>query len=427
MKRLLLIFLVASVPSVQAATVETFVSPDSSFPALSGFIGKANSSLFIASYTFSSPEITQMLIDKKSNGVEIGLIVEKSPAGGMSEYQVAALCALYVKNITVVLYDGPLRYMHAKYIIMDGRSAFITSENLGYSGFMPGGEYGNRGWGAIVDGETVGELLEIYNEDIADSVPFTCQPGKYVLNKWDPAGAYSPSFERNIYTDQKVDLIYSPDSLDELLSLINSARKSIDVEEFYIYTHWGSPTYDSVESSPNPLLEALIDKARDGIEVRILLDSSYYNMDEEKSVSNYNTIIHVNNISENEKLPLEAAAMDLDFHGLSTLHNKGIIVDGNKVLVSSINWNENSVMNNRETGIIIEGDAAGYYKGIFEHDWKSALKIYPNGSRSRVTSGTAIGMDDYGIGFAPAMVSLAALALVVLYFSRRKINFKVDL
>ena len=234
MKRLLLLFLIVTVPSVQAATVETFVSPDSSFSALSDFIGKANISLFIASYTFSSPDITQMLIDKKSNGVEIGLIVEKSPAGGMSEYQVAALCALYVKNITIVLYDGPLRYMHAKYIIMDGRSAFITSENFGYSGFMPGGEYGNRGWGATVDGETVGELLEIYIEDSADSVPFTCEPGRYVLNKWDPAGAYNPVFESKVYTNQKVDLIYSPDSLDELLSLINSARKSVDIQEFYI-------------------------------------------------------------------------------------------------------------------------------------------------------------------------------------------------
>ncbi len=421
MNRILMFLLIVGLlPSVHAATVETFVSPDSSFSALSDFIGAADSTLFISSYTFSSPEITQMLTEKKNNDIEIGIIVEKSPAGGMSDYQLASLCALYVKNITIVLYDGPLRYMHAKYIIRDGTSALITSENFGYSGFMPGGEYGNRGWGAIVDGEIVDELLEIYTEDSADSVPFTCEPGKYVLNRWDPAGAYNPVFVSKVYTDQKVDLIYSPDSIDELLSLINSAEESVDVQEFYIYTHWGSPTYDSVESSPNPLLEALIDKARNGVEVRILLDSTYYNMDDEKNVSNYNTIIYVNNISENENLPLEAAAMDLDFHGISTVHNKGVIVDGDMVLVSSINWNENSVMNNRETGVIIEGDAAGYYKDIFEHDWESALKIDPNGGRSRVTSGTEKGIDDYGIGFAPAMVSLAALALVILYFRRRK-------
>jgi hypothetical protein len=40
------------------------------------------------------------------------------------------------------------------------------------------------------------------------------------------------------------------------------------------------------------------------------------------------------------------------------------------VLISSINWNLNSVTRNRESGLIIESaEAADYFAGIFEYDW----------------------------------------------------------
>jgi phosphatidylserine/phosphatidylglycerophosphate/cardiolipin synthase-like enzyme len=57
------------------------------------------------------------------------------------------------------------------------------------------------------------------------------------------------------------------------------------------------------------------------------------------------------------------------------IHNKGVIVDGEKVLVSSINWNMNSPTFNREVGLIIEHAGLGeYYTGVFERDWRSAEK-----------------------------------------------------
>jgi phosphatidylserine/phosphatidylglycerophosphate/cardiolipin synthase-like enzyme len=52
------------------------------------------------------------------------------------------------------------------------------------------------------------------------------------------------------------------------------------------------------------------------------------------------------------------------------VHNKGVIVDNKSVLISSVNWNENSVTRNREVGIIIENDdVANYYSNVFLYDW----------------------------------------------------------
>jgi cardiolipin synthase A/B len=57
------------------------------------------------------------------------------------------------------------------------------------------------------------------------------------------------------------------------------------------------------------------------------------------------------------------------------VHNKGVIVDGKRVLVSSINWNENSPSYNREAGLIIDHTgAAGYFTGVFDCDWDSSAR-----------------------------------------------------
>ena len=400
MKRLSVLFIVLFVPCAQAATVETFTSPDSSFGAIAGFINNANRSLLLSSYTFTSPELTRLLAEKAQEGVEIGLIVEKSPAGGMSDYEISALCALQAGNISVVLYDGPLKYMHAKYAVRDGRDVLVTSENYGYPGFTPGGTYGNRGWGVIVYGELARELEGIYRSDVRDSVVFQCPPGKYTIKSWGMKGAHAPVFGSRIFEGQNVSLINSPDSLEDLLGLISSAKSSIDAEMFYIYTHWGSASKDTAESAPSPVLEALLQKAREGVRVRVLLDSTYYEMDPGKSTSNYNTINYISSIAAEEGIPIEARAVDLDGLGLSMLHNKGIIIDGKKALVSSINWNENSIMNNREVAVLLEGESASYYSAVFGHDWNPEP---PEDS-----------------GFWPAAASLSVLTALVLYFTIRK-------
>ncbi|MFW9846688.1 MAG: phospholipase D-like domain-containing protein, partial [Candidatus Thorarchaeota archaeon] len=52
-------------------------------------------------------------------------------------------------------------------------------------------------------------------------------------------------------------------------------------------------------------------------------------------------------------------------------HNKGIIVDGRLVLVSSINYSDESIGDNREAGVIIENqDVAQWYLEVYDYDWQ---------------------------------------------------------
>ena len=65
------------------------------------------------------------------------------------------------------------------------------------------------------------------------------------------------------------------------------------------------------------------------------------------------------------------------FRQQTNIHNKGIVVDGKMVLVSSANWSGDGVLRNRDAGLIIrDRDIAAYYERVFRDDWdKRATKI----------------------------------------------------
>jgi PKD repeat protein len=151
--------------------------------------------------------------------------------------------------------------------------------------------------------------------------------------------------------------------------MLESASGRVLVQEFYIYKHWGDRSTGSVGTTPNLYLESVIDAARRGCQVRVLLDSTYYNVDEDDPIDNDNTVDYINGIAAAEGLDMEAKLVNLDEHGFDKVHNKGLVAD-DSVLISSINWNLNSVTRNRESGIIIENaEAADYFAAIFDHDW----------------------------------------------------------
>src|SRR5262249_9721889 len=54
------------------------------------------------------------------------------------------------------------------------------------------------------------------------------------------------------------------------------------------------------------------------------------------------------------------------------VHNKGMIVDSSVVVVGSQNWSAQGVAQNRDATVIIHNaEAAKYWGGIFDHDWKN--------------------------------------------------------
>jgi len=145
---------------------------------------------------------------------------------------------------------------------------------------------------------------------------------------------------------------------ETILGALRAATTTVHAEVFYAYPRW--------DAFPNLYLEELLAAARRGVAVRLLLDGSEFN-----AKDNGRTVADLGGIAEAEGLDLEAKLVDLGRHDLTRLHNKGFVVDGRTVLVSSINWNRDSPTANREAGLLVENpDLAAFFEAAFAWDWR---------------------------------------------------------
>jgi cardiolipin synthase A/B len=93
--------------------------------------------------------------------------------------------------------------------------------------------------------------------------------------------------------------------------------------------------------------------------VRILISDAFLDPSDPKDSTN--TVRYANDIARREHLDMQARIFNHALLGMEKIHNKGVIVDDRKVLVSSINWSYNSPTNNREASLILEHPVIGAY------------------------------------------------------------------
>jgi cardiolipin synthase A/B len=349
-----------------------FITPDCSGEVYSQFIDSAKTEIVLNVYEFTSPVMAEALIDAHKRGVNVTVLIEGGPVGGISAAENEICSRLVREHIPVFLMGttgishAPYRYNHAKYIVVDGSVLFITSENFTENGFPGTGDTGNRGWGICLYDKGVATyfrdvfLMDIHGDGI---FPTRGKPGNITeISHVDRTSQFSPVS----YSALNVTPVIAPDTSYLIKDLVNSARDHIDIEQAYI-----------TNESPgvlNPYLGEAVNASRRGVHVRVLLDSYWFNTDGPND--NDELVLFLNHIAKEEGLPLEARCADLPATGIEKIHNKGVIVDGRRVLISSINWNTNSPTFNREAGVIVESPETGMYYGrAFSDDWDSTVPV----------------------------------------------------
>jgi phosphatidylserine/phosphatidylglycerophosphate/cardiolipin synthase-like enzyme len=320
---------------VQDITV--FVSPDSSYHTLTNFIDNAQASLYINIYTFNNPYIAEHIINASERGIDVVLLIEASPVGGFKENQEQILNKIASSSVKVYYSrDRRFRFLHAKYAIADNRSILITTENFDYTGIPVDSSFGNRGWGAIIDdSEFTSYYLKVFFDDLRYGEAINWSGNFSPIDYPIPRGKYNPRFESREHQGNflVVPVIAPENAVARITELLKSANESVYIEQAYIYKYWGSRKEGSVETTPNLFLEEAIDAARRGCEVKILLDSTWYNVEREDPVSNYYTAEYVNEIARREKLNLEARLADFQKTKLLKMHTKGVIIDKKVVFI----------------------------------------------------------------------------------------------
>jgi len=351
-------------------TVTTFVSPDCSSEMFTYAVDHASDEILLNVYEFSSPVMADSLVAARGRGVDVAVLLEGGPVGGIGADEKSVIGKMNsggIKVFQMAADNGthpPYRYDHAKYLVIDHRAVLLTSENFKYSGFPPVGYTGNRGWGVYLEDPALAEYFSaVYLADSTDPsvIPIKGSPGN---PEPVPEKKYTAEYAPAYFSGATVHPVLAPDTSGQIIELIQSAQTSIEIEQAYIT--------NETPQTLNPFLAAAVNASRRGVHVRVLLDSYWYNIEDEKDNDEMAALIA--HIGTSELIPLEARCADLSASNPEKIHNKGVIVDGQRVLVSSINWNSNSPNFNRETGVIIvHSGVARYFLGVFDDDWNGTV------------------------------------------------------
>ena len=360
-----------------AIPVEVSNAPQSNQALTINSIRSAQSSISLNIYELSSPEIADALIGQIKAGVTVSILEEGSPVGGMStaakgiESEIVSAMAAFPKDHFYQMGGGTsakrrYRFDHAKYAVIDEQFLLIGSENYSPTGNPSPGTLGNRGWEIFTqDPSLAQEYKQIFATDSSTQFGDVADLTKHAaVNTTSSRPLKSAGMGAHLDASQIV-RITSPDtSLNGLVGLINQARKNIEIEQMTFDSTWNK------QAGASPLYVAILNAARRGVHVRVLLNDSHVFDHPGKPAAPHNldTIKLYLGVGN-----LEARTANLKAMGVDYIHNKGMLVDGTQTLISSINWDQNSIQSNREAAVAITSPQVNqYYEALFNQDWQAS-------------------------------------------------------
>ncbi|MEK7691797.1 MAG: phospholipase D-like domain-containing protein [Bdellovibrionota bacterium] len=397
--------LLAFTPSVahsQLSTTTTSVAvayaPNNSRELTVSAIASARQTIELNIYELSSPAIRDALIDRIRAGVRVRILEEGQPVSGMScpgrQVQADLVTTIernpksksqFFEMTSKAGGDRRFRFNHAKYTVIDGISVVVGSENYSPTGQPAPGAEGNRGWEVRVYGEKIASQYQtLFHADsdvsfkdvreLTDSKALmkelkkTCPKQESGLSEETVRVRSAPAAGRvsPILSAQEVIPFTSPEnSLQQTLEIVRSATRTLDIQQMSFSDGWDGDEYSS------PMISELLDAAQRGVRVRVLLnDDRVFVGSGPKKTQNQRTSAYLNRLAGQRRVTLRSQIANLKKMDVDYIHNKGILADGALTLVSSINWTQNSITNNRETAVALYSESIfNYYENIFEADW----------------------------------------------------------
>ncbi|KOV70710.1 phospholipase D-like domain-containing protein [Streptomyces sp. MMG1121] len=286
---------VATAVPANAASYSAFAfSQTTGQPQIYDFINSATKSLDMTMYELEDTTAVNDLIALQNKGVTVRVVLDRQHKSANN----SAYTALTNAGVGVVWSSSSFTYTHQKTITVDAVKSLVLTGNLTSQYYTTGRDYGVF----TDDSRDVAAIEKVFAADYAGS-SVTPGDGDHLL--WSPT-----------------------DSRSRLVSFINSATKTLDVEE--------------LEFSDSTVVNAIVARAQAGVTVRVVLeDPSSYSSEVSKIKAAGGTVV---GYSDPNGFYVHAKAMVADY-GLST----------QAVEAGSMNDSSNSLSNNRELGIILTG------------------------------------------------------------------------
>lgn len=382
------------------AAVTVAIGPEGLYTTLAGALNDAQERIDLSIYTLEHPELTDVLVAAAERGVALRLLLEGSPPGGISDLQKWCVARLAAAGADVRYLapqaDTPtgLRprysYAHAKYGLIDERVALIGTDNFNRDS-MPV-QYqngGRRGIYLMTDAPpVVTELTRIFEEDwapqfFADLHPFEPgharyggPPSDFVLPETPSYPTADAAFQTatSYFGGAHFIVVSAPENALRpdagLLALLAQAGAGdeILVQQLYEHKYWGDSDSNPI-ADPNPRLQAMIDAARRGARVRILLDSFF---DDGATLrSNRATADYIAAVATAEGIDIAARLGNPTGGGIHAKMVLARLDNATWSAVGSLNGSEASHKLNRE--IVLLTDMTPIHTRLtelFDHDWR---------------------------------------------------------
>ena len=378
------------------------VGPDAGWIPLRDFISNTQSTFQAAIYDFSAPYIADAITEAiGSAGVSMTLNIDSSMKDAELEIQNSLALALKDRYVSQIITCGgagafPTAY-HEKVIVRDSEWVWISSGNwtknsqpekdpIGNPDDVTGLYKANREYHLILQDKALASLLAQYLEHDRDQAAATAGLGAIAqeelpdlfvsldelrediglaaLASPDPiAPQWLPSEPRAI----TISPVLSPDNYARRIDeLVRSATRSLHLQ--YSYITWPKREKDFFFRDLLVYIGEL--SQRDDFDLKVIIGSS--------SATEKIAILAENGWNE-EKVRTQ-----------SPIHNKAIIADGERVLVSSQNWSGDGFLWNRDAGIIIDDEEiAQYFERVFDFDWLARSRAPFEASLGAIVAGPA--------------------------------------
>lgn len=394
-------FAPAAITATSALTIA--VAPDNAYGTIVRLVNNARASIQLASLTLENIPLAGELAAAAQRGVAVTILLEGGPPGGITDSErlvcqiierAGGACWFMIADDARHIHDR-YRYMHAKYMIIDGRIAVVGSENFSPDS-LPNddkrdGTWGRRGVILITDAPGVAaHLAAVYADDLdaahldlarwsAEHPIYGAPPPGYIPDTISGGITYTVRFPAPVtFLDtHSFEILQAPENAlrdaDGLLGLVARAGAGdrLLIQQLSERPYWGT-TASNPAADPNPRLEAYIAAARRGAAVHLLLDAFFDTPD--SPVSNAATCDYVNSTARREALSLDCTLGNPTGLGI---HNKMVLawIDGQGYIhAGSINGTELSNKGNRELALQVRSrEAFAYLAYLFTGDVPRAI------------------------------------------------------
>jgi phosphatidylserine/phosphatidylglycerophosphate/cardiolipin synthase-like enzyme len=375
-------------PIDAAATIQLSASPDSGWPVLAAFLAGTTESLTVGLYDFTAGHIATT-VETAIAGKQLKLVLDHPPqnptADQTDQATVAeltqALGADFTQAWALTRMDSianawiyPTAY-HIKVAVRDRSTVWLSSGNwnnsnqpdidpVGKKADATEARHRDRDWHVVIEQPQLAQLFEAYllnDLTVAGEHNNPAPPLGPPLPAPKTGTTKTPAFQQffpssSVTGTMKIVPLLTPDPgvyVGAVKALIASATSTLYMQFQYIELpkQTNATSQDFVD-----LVQAVIDRQNAGVDVKIIMS--------EFEKSGYLEQLQAAGINVVDNVKIQ-----------NNVHNKGIIVDGNAVLVSSQNWSTDGTLYNRDAGVIIHSDvAAQYFQQIFLHDWQHLAK-----------------------------------------------------